>query len=76
MIPEEETDLITRDPEVVYPVDFITEEYCTSFESFTMSDFSACLQFAQYEIFISYLSLFFGIIVGLMLAKAVADGWT
>ena len=70
------TDVVTRDPTVVYPVEFITDEYCSSFENFTMSDFAACLQYAQYEVIISYLSLFLGFVIGLMLAKAVADGWT
>lgn len=63
----------TYSEELLVP-SFITD-YCTTSGTMTFNEFNACVNYANSEMTITYLSLFFGLVIGFLLAKAVADGW-
>lgn len=71
---DEET--ITNDPTVVYPVEFLQKEFCTDFTSMSVTDFGACSNYVTLELTMSYFSLFLGLAIGFIIAKAVSDSWS
>lgn len=71
-----ETETFVNDPTIVYDVNFLQNEFCTSFETMSITDFGACSSYINLEMTISYLSLFAGLLIGFIIAKAVADSWT
>ena len=61
----------------VYSVEFIKNDLCSrETETMTIVEFDTCINYAEYEVGISYISLFLGLVIGFILSKAVADGWT
>lgn len=82
----DQQDIIISDPllesevdpaNAVYSVDYIKNGLCArDTETMTVVEFSTCVNYVSYEVEVSYLSLFFGLVLGFILAKAVSDGWT
>lgn len=68
--------VLTNDPTVVYDVDFLQNEFCTSFETMSITDFGACASYVNLELFIAYASLLAGLLIGFIISKAVADSWS
>jgi len=69
-----ETD--TDPSKTVYSVDFIKSGLCAKdTETMTVVEFDTCVNYVSYQTSIDYLSLFFGLILGFIMAKAVSDGW-
>lgn len=87
IVPEEsEQEVIISDPllesevnpaNAVYDVEYLKNGLCArDTETMTVVEFGTCVNYASYEVGVSYLSLFFGLVLGFILAKAVSDGWT
>ena len=82
---ENQQDIIVSDPllesdadpsTTVYSVDYIKNGLCSrDAETMTIIEFDTCVGYAKYEVGISYISLFLGLVIGFILAKAVSDGW-
>jgi len=69
-----ETD--TDPSKTVYSVEFIKEGLCAKdTETMTVVEFDTCVNYVSYQTTIDYLSLFFGLLLGVIMAKAVSDGW-
>lgn len=69
-----ETD--TDPNKTVYSVEFIKESLCAKdTETMTVVEFDTCINYVSYQTSIDYLSLFFGLLLGFVMSKAVADGW-
>lgn len=82
----DQQDIIISDPllesevdpaSAVYSVDYIKKGLCArDTETMTVVEFGTCVNYVSYEVGVSYLSLFFGLVLGFIIAKAVSDGWT
>lgn len=66
---------IRNDPTIVYDTKFFQTEFCTTFETMSITDFNACVSYINLELFIAYASLFAGLLIGFIISKAVADSW-
>lgn len=61
----------------VYDVEYLKNGLCArDTETMTVVEFGTCVNYASYEVGVGYLSLFFGLLLGFILSKAVSDGWT
>ena len=83
---DQQDDIIISDPllesevdpaSAVYSVDYIKNGLCArDTETMTVLEFGTCVNYESYEVGVSYLSLFFGLVLGFIISKAVSDGWT
>lgn len=87
LLESDQQDIIISDPlllesevdpaSAVYSVDYIKNGLCArDTETMTVVEFGTCVNYVSYEVGVSYLSLFFGLVLGFIIAKAVSDGWT
>jgi len=85
LVDDSDDNIIISDPlletdtdpnKTVYSVEFIKEGLCAKdTETMTVVEFDTCVNYVSYQTTIDYLSLFFGLLLGVIMAKAVSDGW-
>lgn len=51
------------------------QDLCTSPETLTLLEFSACSEYLNASMFAGYMSLFCGVIIGFLFSKGLVDGW-
>lgn len=70
MNPEETpTETFYNDPSVVYPVEFLRDEFCTTFENMSVNDYTACSIQYQTTAEVAFYNIFIGIALGYIFAR-------
>lgn len=65
----------STDPNVVYPVTFLRDEFCTTFENMSVNDYTACSIQYQTTAEIALANILLGLLMGYIFARGVFR-WT
>lgn len=71
----EPTETYSTDPNLVYPVTFLRDEFCTTFENMSVNDYTACSIQYQTSAEVALLNILLGLAMGYIFAKGLFR-WT